>query len=191
MGLGIKGRLVAVLLLGLGLGGCQIALPWQSDQAPAGVTAAPGTIAGGPISVTPITPGGQAKAPKPKPQAPETEGKPQGAGAGPQSPAAGAPQSPAPKPAAEPAPAPETPVPAKSASQLACEKQGGSWNRAGATITRTCVFRTRDGGKSCRRQSDCEGLCLARSRSCAPLRPLFGCNDILQNDGRQVKLCID
>ena len=32
---------------------------------------------------------------------------------------------------------------------------------------------------------------LARSGTCAPITPMFGCNDILQDDGREVTLCLD
>jgi hypothetical protein len=46
-------------------------------------------------------------------------------------------------------------------------------------------------GKACTRQSQCEGYCLARSGTCAPITPMFGCNDILQDDGREVTLCLD
>lgn len=74
---------------------------------------------------------------------------------------------------------------------VACRKKGGTWARAGKAAGKTCLQPTRDAGKSCRRQSDCEGLCLARSRSCAPIKPMFGCNAILQDDGREVTLCID
>lgn len=159
----IAGRMAAVLLV-IGLGACQLALPWQQDAAPpAGVTAQPGAIAGGAITVTPIKPGAPAGQAEPVAE-------------------------PAPP---EPQPEPEPAAPPKSADQIACENRGGAWSRAGSSIMRTCVFPTRDAGQSCKRQSDCEGLCLARSRSCAPLRPLFGCNDILQDDGRQVTLCID
>lgn len=184
-------RKAIALLLMLGLAGCELALPWGGEEsAPqAGVTAAPGAIAGGAITVTPITPG--------KPTVP-----PVGAGAAPVPVQTADPEKPkaetAPpaKPAAAPAQAdtlapPAEPAAPKSASQLACEAKGGSWAVAGGSLARACIFRTRDAGKACRKQSDCEGLCLARSRSCAPVRPLFGCNDILQADGRQVTLCID
>jgi outer membrane biosynthesis protein TonB len=87
--------------------------------------------------------------------------------------------------------APEVPQALKSASQKACEKKGGTWAATGSGATRACVKPTRDAGKSCRRARDCDGLCLARSRTCAPLKPLFGCHDILQDDGSQVTLCID
>lgn len=106
------------------------------------------------------------------------------------------PQSPAPDAAAPaPQPAPETTAaeiaPPKSAAELACQDQGGTWAHAGKSPGFTCIRPTRDAGKACHRQSECEGLCLARSGSCSPVAPLFGCNDILQDDGRRVTLCID
>lgn len=83
------------------------------------------------------------------------------------------------------------PVKVKSAGQIACEKRGGSFVSAGKSGAKTCQTRTRDSGKQCRRESDCEGVCLARSRSCAPVKPLLGCHEILQDDGYRVELCID
>lgn len=88
----------------------------------------------------------------------------------------------------------ETPpenAPPKSEAQLACEADGGTWGRAGMSLAQTCFRPTRDGGKSCRKESDCSTLCLARSRTCAPVTPLFGCHPILQADGREVNLCLD
>lgn len=86
--------------------------------------------------------------------------------------------------------APPTPM-IKTATQKACERKGGIFASAGKSGAKTCVKRTRDGGKQCKREQDCEGVCLARSRTCAPATPLLGCNDILQGDGRRVSLCID
>ena len=101
----------------------------------------------------------------------------------------------APVSAATPAPRPdlaaEVALPAKSAMQLACEKKKGRWTRAGQGDLHTCVHDTRDGGKQCKRESQCEGVCLARSGTCAPVRPLLGCNEILQDNGARVTLCID
>lgn len=105
-----------------------------------------------------------------------------------------APQDPKPAAAAEPEAAPEpmaAPVIIKSAGQIACEKRGGNFVSAGKSGAMTCQTPTRDGGKQCRRESDCEGVCLARSFSCAPAKPLLGCNEILQDDGYRVELCID
>lgn len=89
--------------------------------------------------------------------------------------------------AAEAAPPVEPPGP----EQLACEKKGGAWSSVGLGSLKTCIFNTRDSGKRCDRESDCEGVCLARSRTCAPVRPLLGCNDILQDNGARVTLCIE
>lgn len=83
---------------------------------------------------------------------------------------------------------PEAP---KTAEQLLCEARGGIWTVAGNTGAYLCVQPTRDGGKACHKESDCEGQCLARSMSCAPFTPLFGCNEVLDKQGRRVTLCID
>lgn len=91
-----------------------------------------------------------------------------------------------------PAAAPATPAPIpRSELEIACVKKGGSWVTAGKSGAKTCVRVTRDSGKQCSRQSQCEGLCLARSGSCAPIMPLFGCNEIFQDNGQRVTLCID
>ncbi|WP_435258003.1 hypothetical protein ACSBLW_18140 [Thioclava sp. FR2] len=102
----------------------------------------------------------------------------------------------APEPAKlDQAPAPPAPTPAaaapKSASQLACEKAKGVWTLAGSGSAAFCQKPTRDGGKLCRASTDCEGYCLARSRTCAPITPMFGCQDILNEDGRMLTQCID
>ncbi|WP_339107754.1 hypothetical protein [Thioclava sp. GXIMD4216] len=72
--------------------------------------------------------------------------------------------------------------------QQSCTKRGGTWNqRADGAI---CVTRPKDAGKSCRKASDCEGECLARSNTCAPVRPLMGCNDIRTENGMSVTQCL-
>lgn len=87
--------------------------------------------------------------------------------------------------------APTEPPAQTSSEQNACEKRGGIWGNAGKSSGKACVKRTRDAGKQCRKQGDCSSLCLARSGTCAPVKPLFGCNDILQKDGSRVTLCVD
>ncbi len=84
--------------------------------------------------------------------------------------------------------APEAP---KSREQQRCEKGGGRWAKISGIDARGCVTPTRDGGKSCRSESQCEGQCLARSKTCAPYDPLWGCNEVLQKDGSRVTLCLD
>lgn len=83
-----------------------------------------------------------------------------------------------------------TPVPV-SAQEAACLKQGRLWVRAGETSVFACVRKTRDSGKQCTRGTECDGLCLARSRTCAPFVPLLGCHDILQDDGSPTRLCLN
>ena len=83
------------------------------------------------------------------------------------------------------------PPPPKPPEQLACERKGGSWASAGGSGARACVKRTRDAGKQCTTGRQCEGDCLARSQTCSPITPLFGCNEILQDNGARVNQCIE
>ena len=96
--------------------------------------------------------------------------------------------------ATEPAPKPdltEVPVTPKSEQQLACEKKKGRWAKVGKGEGRACVFTTKDSGKRCERESQCDSVCLARSGTCAPFKPMYGCNEILQDNGARVTLCLD
>jgi hypothetical protein len=113
--------------------------------------------------------------------------------------AAAPPAAPPPAPAeavpAAAAPQPEAVADAlaapKSEQQIACERRKGRWSPTGKGDLRVCVFTTRDGGKQCTRESQCDGVCLARSGTCAPVKPLLGCNEILQDNGARVTLCIE
>jgi hypothetical protein len=93
--------------------------------------------------------------------------------------------------AAETPAAPPPPEPLKSPSQIACEKTGGRFAKAGNSTPFVCARETRVGGKSCRRETDCEGLCLARSRSCSPITPVLGCQESLTQDGLRVTECVE
>jgi hypothetical protein len=95
-----------------------------------------------------------------------------------------------PVPQAEVVPPAPPPV-VKSAGHIACDKRGGSFVSIGSSGAMTCQTPTADGGKQCRRESDCDSVCLARSRTCAPIKPVLGCQAVLQNDGRRVDLCIE
>lgn len=103
-------------------------------------------------------------------------------------------EAPAPATAEEPAVTPEKAeavAPPKSDAQLACEKKGSKWFKIGDGEKYGCVRETRDSGKRCERESQCDGVCLARSGTCSPFKPLYGCNEILQDDGARVTLCLD
>lgn len=166
-----------VALLAFGLAGCQLGGVGASDLA------APSAIQGSAVEVTALPPIGDAP-PSGSPSVPPSVPK---VDLGPDTPAAQAKAAPDPQKAAPP---PAT-IKVKTPGQLACEKRGGSFVALDKSRAMTCQMPTRDGGKQCRRESDCEGVCLARSNTCAPVKPLLGCQAILQNDGRRVDLCID
>ncbi len=71
------------------------------------------------------------------------------------------------------------------AGRADCEKRGGTFSRSGLSGGLVCIETTRDAGKACTAGSQCDGLCLARSGSCSPLKPLFGCHDITDRQRRQ------
>lgn len=91
-----------------------------------------------------------------------------------------------------PPPAAAAPIPeaAKSAAQRDCERRKGQWSNASKGL-KACVFTTKDAAKRCTASTQCESQCLARSQSCAPLKPLFGCNEILDDSGRRMTQCIE
>jgi hypothetical protein len=196
--------LSAALALGL-LAGCQLALPGSSGDATP--TAQAGAGATETIEVTPLAPAGAEPAPEAVAEAaPSTA--PEGpkmaesalaseTGAAPAvepekieaaaKPAEAEPEA-APEAAAAP---PEVPEELKSASQIACEKKGGRYARAGNDSTFVCVRQTRDGGKRCKKESDCQGVCLARSGTCSPFTPVLGCQEILTESGTRVTECVE
>lgn len=197
-------RLCLVLALAGLVQGCQLSLPGGGSGQEGDVTA--NAVAGAPIEVTALD---------------DPAGAPAGPGADTAGAASAAAQAtmpdadggdaavPAPVPGAEAAlpgdapaeagvdpaagaeVAPAVVEPPKSEAQLACERRKGRWSPVGSGILRTCIFETKDGGKQCDRESDCEGACLARSGTCAPIRPLLGCHDVLQDNGVRVTQCID
>jgi len=180
---------VAVLVCVAGLlSACQTSLTGKSSE---GVTA--NAVAGDPIEVTALD-AGPADAGAAVPAA----AKPAGADtAAPQATPAATDVDVAADPVvepAEPAPKPDlaaTPVTPKSEMQLACEKKKGKWAKVGKGEGRACVFITKDAGKRCERESQCDSVCLARSGTCAPFKPMYGCNEILQDNGARVTLCLD
>jgi hypothetical protein len=88
------------------------------------------------------------------------------------------------------APAAPEPRDPNLAARMACTGKGGAFSRTkgGAFV---CVTRTRDFNKSCSASSQCDGMCLARSGTCAPLTPLIGCHDVLTDSGGKATVCID
>lgn len=74
--------------------------------------------------------------------------------------------------------------------RAACEKRGGEFRKAGAGGW-VCLIRLPDADKSCRTGADCAGACLARSMTCAPVKPLLGCNEVITSSGLRVRECVE
>jgi hypothetical protein len=186
--------LVALFVCVTGLlAACQVSGPGKGPT-DAGVT--PNAVNGDAIEVTALDAlPGDATAP-PAPPGAAAAGADKAAAQGsplPPDPQTAAPTEPTTE-VGEPAPTPDLsvePVTPKSEKQLACEKKRGKWAKVGKGGGRACIFQTKDAGKHCERESQCEGVCLARSGTCSPFKPLYGCNEILQDNGARVTLCLD
>jgi len=87
-----------------------------------------------------------------------------------------------------PPPPPEPPLLVQE--RAACLRAGGQMMLRGGGI-HSCIQPTRDAGRACTSASDCQGLCLARSGTCAPYQPLFGCHEVFTVPGRRETLCVD
>lgn len=81
--------------------------------------------------------------------------------------------------------------PLSDVERAECLMQGGSVGRGGLLPDEVCYRPQRDAGKACAKQSDCEGMCLADTRSCSPVSPIFGCFEFLNETGQTVRICID
>ena len=73
----------------------------------------------------------------------------------------------------------------------ACLDAGGRFGLGGSSAAFVCVHDTKDANQRCTASTDCEGLCLARSGTCAPVVPLFGCHEVLGKLGVRSTLCIE
>jgi hypothetical protein len=71
-----------------------------------------------------------------------------------------------------------------------CESLGGNLVSSASGAVLFCQKPTRDSAKACASARDCEGACLARSRSCAPVMPMLGCTEVLSEAGFVVTECV-
>ena len=92
-------------------------------------------------------------------------------------------------------PAPSAPEPVGAArvevERARCEKGGGIYRSLGSNGGLFCQSVSKDAGRSCQRATDCESACLARSNTCAPFKPLVGCNEVLTATGLRVTECVE
>jgi hypothetical protein len=73
----------------------------------------------------------------------------------------------------------------------ACQEKGGRFlplKPGGALV---CYTTPKDAGDHCTVETDCESACLARSQTCAPVKPMFGCNEILTSSGLRMTQCLE
>lgn len=79
---------------------------------------------------------------------------------------------------------------ALDSDRVICEAKGGRWSRASGS-SYACVYPTSDANNACTSPSQCEGYCLARSGTCAPVKPLFGCHDVVAASGGMQTVCVN
>jgi len=72
-----------------------------------------------------------------------------------------------------------------------CERGGGLWSSLSESGTNLCINQTGQGAKSCTTKNDCAGECLAKSKTCAPYKPLVGCNEVIGTNGTTQTLCFN
>lgn len=86
----------------------------------------------------------------------------------------------------------ETLPPAVLAQQKACLRRGGRFAPASpGSPFRRCITVPKDANRQCTTGADCEGVCLARSRTCAPVVPLVGCHVVILDSGIPVEQCLN
>lgn len=162
-----------ILALILGLSACAASVP-PDPFAP---------IVATPLDAVPVVSAPTGDEPTPEPPAPVAPPEPPAPVAAPAPPVA----APALPVAVEPPP-PEPPALANQRRD--CQRSGGQLTRRLPGVY-ACVRPTSDAGRSCTAAADCTGLCLARSGTCAPLAPLFGCHEVFTSPGRRETLCTD
>lgn len=91
---------------------------------------------------------------------------------------------------ATPAPAAAAESPLLAQQRAACDREGGRMQTLASGVV-ACIRQTSDSGRACTASSDCEGACLARSGTCAPITPLYGCHEVLTAPGARTTQCLD
>ncbi len=81
--------------------------------------------------------------------------------------------------------------PLGDAERAECLMKGGKVGRGGLLPDEVCFLPEPDAGKACTNKTDCQGMCLADTRTCSPVTPMFGCFEFLDETGQKVGICID
>ena len=72
-----------------------------------------------------------------------------------------------------------------------CERRGGRWGPAANKTSFACYLTLPDANKTCETGRDCQGLCLARSRTCSPITPFYGCHEVISRAGLPQTVCLE
>lgn len=73
-----------------------------------------------------------------------------------------------------------------------CLLAGGRMVEYPFTHTRDCIMPTGDAGRPCTRSTDCESYCASETRTCYGYQSWGpGCFGFLDENGREVVLCVD
>ena len=72
-----------------------------------------------------------------------------------------------------------------------CLMRGGTTGYGGIFPDEVCFTPQKDAGKACSKAGDCEGLCLAETKTCSPVSPIFGCYEFLDETGKKADICVD
>ena len=75
--------------------------------------------------------------------------------------------------------------------KVACENKGGRWGAAANKTSFVCYVTLPDANQTCQTGNDCTGFCLARSRTCSPIQPFYGCHEVLSRGGLPQTICIE
>lgn len=75
--------------------------------------------------------------------------------------------------------------------RIACLRDGGRFGPAAGKGAFVCYRDLPDAYQTCSSADDCSGLCLARSRTCSPVEPFYGCHEVLLKGGQPATQCIN
>ena len=78
-----------------------------------------------------------------------------------------------------------------NAERETCERSGGRWGEVANGIAFVCYRTQPDANQTCETSRDCAGMCLARSRSCSPIKPFYGCHEVISDSGLLQTVCLE
>jgi len=83
-------------------------------------------------------------------------------------------------------------------TEAECKDRGGHWagDISGRGRLTGCVLATKDAGKKCTDSSECESVCLSRTKSlndgrCYEWNAFKGCGILVVEKGKRTVICID